>query len=344
MNPCSCAGINVTWACNASCKHCFYRRNPNLHKNTHKSLFDIITEMESAKARGCNRIVLIGEGEPMLHPDIEGIILAAKTLELYTNIITNGTLPISKYKTLFDRGLNHLQISAHATGFTLDEIMDYQGAAERQEELMDWLKENNLPFRTNTSLQQLNYKRLPETIDYLINKGSFHIALLGFLPHYEWKDHASEVAVHPAELRPFIEKATSLLLDAGKYFTIRYHPFCHLAPKYWKYIVNARYVLYDPFEWDYNHFNPSPQNVWPAALAMGENVAIQGAPCEECLLRLHCGGWNRFYAEAFKGADLRAIKEIPLDGFTAEIGLAGGLHVLNPANNLAGYCLEGKPV
>lgn len=343
MNPCNCAGINVTWACNVSCKHCFYRRNPNLHKPIHKPLRDILEEMISAKGRGINRIVLIGEGEPLLHPQIEAIIAAAKGFGLFSDIITNGTLPIAQYEKLFLIDLNHLQISAHSLGSGLDEIMEYKGAGIKQAKLLSWLSSTRMPFRTNTALQQLNYKMLPEIINYLIHKGAFHISLLGFLPHYEWKQYAAEVAVHPAALRLFIEAAAEELIASGVYFTIRYYPFCHLSPKYWKYIVNARYVLYDPWEWDYGHYNLNPAKVWLAALALGESTAIQGEPCERCGMRLHCGGWNRHYAETFKGADLISITDIPNE-YQLIKNIPGGLHDFNPANRLKGYCINGEVI
>jgi MoaA/NifB/PqqE/SkfB family radical SAM enzyme len=301
--------------------------------------------MELAKNRGINRIVLIGEGEPLLHPQIEAIIAAAKDLGLFSNIITNGTLPIAQYEKLFEIGLNHLQLSAHNLGSALDEIMETKGAGTKQAELLSWLSSSGLPFRTNTALQQLNYKTLPEITNYLIHKGAFHVALLGFLPHYEWKQYAAEVAVHPATLRPFIEAAAKVLIASGTYFTIRYHPFCQLSPEYWKYVVNARYVLYDPFEWDYGYYNPNYLEVWPAALAMGESVAVQEEPCTRCAMRLHCGGWNKYYAGAFLGADLKRIitGAIPNE-YWKLIPIHGGLHDLNPANRLKGYCVNGEAV
>lgn len=340
MNPCNCAGINVTWACNVSCKHCFYRRNPNLHKNIHRPLQEIIQEIRAARTRGIDRIVLIGEGEPTLHLKIDEIIMATTACGVKSNIITNGTMPIAKYAEFFKLGLNHLQISAHAIRDKLDTIMERQGVGAKQAELISWLKSAARPFRTNTSLQQLNYQDLPDIAEYLIEQGSFHVSLLGFLPHYEWKDHIQEIAVHPARLRPFIEQAADKLIASGTFFTIRYHPLCHLSPEYWKYVVNARYVLYDPWEWDYGQYNPSWEKVWPAALALGEGTAIHGEPCSKCRLRLHCGGWNRYYAQAFDGAGLEPIT----DDYAHITDIPGALHDMNPANNLKGYCVDGRPI
>lgn len=343
MNPCSCVGINTTWACNWSCKHCFYRRNEKLHTGEHHSFEEIMTQAAEGKRRGCNRIVLIGEGEPTLHPDIKRIISEATAMGMHSNVITNGSASISLYQELFDRGLNHLQISAHCAGPGLNDIAERDWAWGRQYELMKWLKEQKLPFRANIAMQQLNYRELAATASTLVAFGAFHVALLGFLPHYEWKEHADEVAVHPLHLRPYMEKAAEVLERSGTYFTIRYHPMCCISQRWWKYVTNARYVLFDPWEWDYGCYEPSWARVWPKALNMGESVAILGAPCSQCKLREHCGGWNRHYAAAFAGAGLRAVESVQ-SWWDRKIAAPGGLHAENPANALAGYCVDGKPV
>jgi MoaA/NifB/PqqE/SkfB family radical SAM enzyme len=278
----------------------------------------------------------------MLHPKIADIILAASALGLKSNIITNGTLPVEQYMELFCLGLNHIQISAHAIAGDLDTIMEHPSAGRKQADLMVAIKATKMPFRTNTAVQLLNYQHLSEIITYLINAGSFHISILGFLPHYEWRQYAMEVAVHPADLRPYIEAAADLLIESGRLFTIRYHPFCHLSPKYWKYVVNARYVLYDPWEWDYGHYSPDPRAVWSQALSLGDSVAIHGGPCISCQMKLHCGGWNKYYAETFQGAGLEAITTIPGE-YKAAIE-PGSLHDMNPANAKKGYCFNEEVV
>ena len=118
--------------------------------------------------------------------------------------------------------------------------------------------------------------------------------------------------------------------DAGQLFTIRYHPFCHLDPKYWKYVTNARYVIFDPFEWEYGNMGKSESEFLQAAIEMGESVGIQGEPCNKCNARIHCGGWNRHYAAGFNGADLKPIED--------EISqVLGFYHDQNPANHNKGY-------
>lgn len=302
---------------------------------------EILTEAALGKMRGCDRVVLIGQGEPMMHPGIEEIIEGVAELGMFSNVITNGTLSVSSYMKLFDVGLDHLQLSVHGLGHVLDEVSEMPHANARQEALLSWLHKTGKPFRTNTTLQQLNYRGLPQIAEYMCVLGAFHVALLGFLPHYEWHEHVDEVAVHPALLRPYIEHAAAILEEHGKLFTIRYHPFCHLSPRWWKYVVNARYVLFDPWEWDYGYYHENPAFVWRHAQEIGESTAIQGAPCVECVMRRHCGGWNRTYAAAFGGADLFPIKRVPFE-YDHVCQRDGGLHDMNPANAHCGHVGEGK--
>jgi hypothetical protein len=252
------------------------------------------------------------------------------------SMITNGTCGIDRYKEAFDHGLNHLHISVHGTGDTLNTIAAVPGAASAQQRLLEWLKGSEKPWRSNTTLQLANYRELPNIVQHIIDHGAFHVVLLGFLPHYDWEkpENMRKVAVHPGELRPYIEQAAQLVLDAKKFLTIRYHPMCHLSPEYRKYVVNARYVLYDPWEWDYGTAGMSDTDHWMAAMQMGNSVAIQEAPCRKCALYTHCGGWNKTYAHGFDGANLTMI---PMDLTHAEMNYPGALHDQNPANAEKGW-------
>lgn len=332
MKPCSRVGVNLTKKCNWSCKHCFYRYAPDFNTPYDKPLVEVTKELDKAKARGCNHAVAVGWGEPGLYKELVPWIQYATSIGMTSSIITNGTLPVSLYDGMYKAGLDHLHMSCHAVGPLLDHIAEKAESDKRQMATKEWLAQNNLPWRANITLQSHNYKELPAIAENLIANKCYHIVLLGFLPHYEWGNRVTEIAVHPAELRPYIEKTLDIILSAGVYTTLRYHPFCHLDAKYWKYVVNARYVLFDPWEWDYDAHNSNIEKVWQAAVAMGNSVSIQTPPCSECDLQMHCGGWNRVYAGAFKGANLTAVK-----GLSAAEKVRGYYHDQNPVNLLKGW-------
>lgn len=341
LKQCSRVGLNVTKRCNWECQTCFYRWKEDFNTKWDLSYNDLRAEIRSAKMRGCDHTVAVGFGEVTFYPLIDEMVIYSKMLGMWSSIITNGSAGVPKYEHLFDIGLNHLHISAHGhDAQTLDAISGRDGAAKKQHELLDWLNINRLPFRTNATLQKMNYKQLPQIINHAIEHGAFHAVLLGFLPHYEWGSRMNEVAVPPAELQPFIEESLDLALQAGVLTTLRYHPLCCLRPDLWPYVTNARYVLYDPWEWDYGCRGIDEPQFRTAALNMGDSVAIQGEPCCNCAVRMQCGGWNRCYADGTGYAGLAPVtKEAVADaGYDPDCteNEFGYFFSLNPTNHRSG--------
>lgn len=339
MKPCTRVGLDLTKRCSWRCSHCFYRWAKDFNTNYDKPIDELKAEVSDAFARGCDHAVAVGWGETSLYKHMIEYLEFCNVLGMTTSIITNGCAPTSKYQTFFDAGLDHLHLSVHGLGETLDRIAGVPTASRMQGVTMKWLRDNKLPWRANMTLQQLNYKTAPTVARHCIEHDVFHFVLLGFLPHYEWcGKNLKETIVHPGELRPYLESAIEQCINAGVYCTLRYHPFCHMKPDYWRFITNARYVLFDPWEWDYDHCGEAPAELWRSALSMGDSVAIKGSPCSECAVQMHCGGWNSIYANAFDGADLKPIKECDVP--RESLNKIGYFHDLNPANALKGFIRE----
>lgn len=337
MKPCTKVGLEFTRNCRASCSHCFWRFRgmpsaPTLQQSKAK--------IDQSYAGGLDHVVLVGYGEPSLAEETVELLQYAHSKGMASSMITLGNTGLRRFQQFVRLGVDHFHISSHGLGDTVDEIVKQRGTFRKQAELKEWLRLEEVPFRTNAAMQQANYRELPYLAEYEIEHGTLHFVFLGFLPHGEWslsayRENLLEVAVHPAHLRPYIEDGAEVLLDDGVYFTIRYHPLCHLAPKYWPYVVNARYCQFDPWEWNYQLQAHDPARLWEYAKSLGESVAIQGRPCSDCLARRHCGGWNRTYAAAFDGADLKPIRDVP-DQYRDVWLQDGGLHDLNPANHHSG--------
>lgn len=347
MKPCRRVGLDITWRCNERCAHCFYRFGGNefgqLGTPYDVPLPELLAKVDKGRSRGLNHVVFEGWGEPALLPYLDKLLLACRDRGMTTSMITNGTIissgsnPFRRYEQCYrEWSLDHLHISSHGFGDTLDAITQLKGAGEKQLRLKKWLKAEGLPFRTNCTLQSANYQQLPDIIAQDAELGSFHLNLLGFLPHYEWADpnKTREVAVAPSKLRPYIEKACRYLKHNNHLFTIRYHPLCHLDQEFWPYVVNARYVLYDPFEWSYSLQADDLPALWEDAKRLGDSVAVKGEPCKSCIARNHCGGYNGRNVSA-TGDSLRAITTVPAE-YRAVWNDNGGLHDLNPVNHLDG--------
>ena len=109
MKQCKRYGIDLSWRCNWNCKTCFYHFDDRLHQQIDKSEEDIKKEIDSAVNRGCNHIVVVGQGEPTLAPTIKKTIWYCKQINITSSIITNGTADIQFYQELYVRKI-HLGI------------------------------------------------------------------------------------------------------------------------------------------------------------------------------------------------------------------------------------------
>lgn len=302
---------------------------------------EVTDKIDRAALGGLDHAVMVGYGEPSLEKNLPTILDYCNGHGMATSLITNGATGLSRFQELFSAGIDHLHISSHGLHDTLDEIVGVPGAFSKQAELKEWLAANDKPFRTNVTMQERNYRQLPELVDWETSHKVFHFVLLGFLPHYEWAGHVTEVAVHPATLRPYIEEAARKLLESGTLFTIRYHPLCHLSEEFWPYVVNARYVFFDPWEWNYELQAHDVQALWKASQACGNSVACK-TPCSQCSAFRHCGGWNMKCAAAFNGAGLTPIVDPPTQ-YKDVWNQDGGLHDLNPANAHSGTIRSLNP-
>jgi MoaA/NifB/PqqE/SkfB family radical SAM enzyme len=346
-NPCRTVGLDVTWRCNWNCTHCYYRHNDNLHTNQDVPLEQLLAKVDKGKAGGLRNVVLEGWGEPMLYPQLMGLLLACRERGMKTSIITNGAVKLDMYKKCYlEWGLDHLLISSHGQGEVLDNIAERREAFNKQLRLKQWLHDEGLPFRTNFVLMESNYRNCPDTVKQDVELGSFHVNLIGFQAHYEWSNAAASkgesytVAVDPAKLRPYIEQAGEIAVEAGRLFTIRYHPMCHLSPKWWPHIVNAKYVFFDPWEWNYSLQCLDIEQLKMASFRMGASVAGR-QECNNCIALRHCGGWNRNTA-LVSHAELLPIVTPPQE-YQSVWWEDGGLHTLNPANSYDGVVPRSVP-
>lgn len=88
--------LDITERCNLNCSHCAisensYRKRANELQRNEISFTDICRIIDKARQLGCRDIV-IGGGEPFLHPDIFKILEIIARNKMHCAILTNGTL------------------------------------------------------------------------------------------------------------------------------------------------------------------------------------------------------------------------------------------------------------
>ena len=331
MIPCTRVGADVTRLCSWTCRQCFYLREPEFKKNINAPLEQVKSTILRGQQGGLTQALLTGWGEPSLYPQVMDVLDFCNQRGMTFSMITNGATGLARFQRLFEAGMDHLMVSAHAVGDLLDEIVQTPGAFGKQSELTTWMKRAGMPYCVNIAIQQLNYQHLAEIADYEAEMGAFHVSLLGIIPHYSWHNHAHEIAVHPTRLAPHIEEAADVLLARKTPFTIRYAPLCTLRPFYWKYVMMPRFVFFAPLEWVYPLQNKDVAALWRDSAACGAAVACT-EPCNRCLAWRHCGGQNRVLVQVFPDS-IHPITEVPAE-YADVWNIEGGIFSQNPANSM----------
>ena len=114
--------IDVTRRCNMACRGCQHHssitRKP-LHENYSVDFIslDIIDKLCcELPTLDTHEVFLVGQGEPLFHPEIEKIITTLKRARCLVHSFTNGTLiDDDKAEMLMRSGLDVLRISLWAT-------------------------------------------------------------------------------------------------------------------------------------------------------------------------------------------------------------------------------------
>ena len=153
----------LTYKCPLRCVYC---SNP-LEYGRHEDGLDTaawLRVFREAEALGVVQLNLSG-GEPLVRKDLEALIEGARTLDLYTNLITGG-IPLTRdrLRRLRDLGLDNVQLSIQdARGPASDRIAGLE-TFERKLEVGRWVKELGLPLTVNTVLHRENLGRVAEIV------------------------------------------------------------------------------------------------------------------------------------------------------------------------------------
>ena len=117
-------------------------------------------------------------GEPLARKDLEALVVRARELELYSNLVTSG-VPLTKDRLagLVERGLDHVQVSIQSSRpERADEIAGY-AAQPHKIEVMRWVKELGLPLTMNVVLHRQNLDEIDELVALAEDVGANRLEL-----------------------------------------------------------------------------------------------------------------------------------------------------------------------
>jgi pyrroloquinoline quinone biosynthesis protein E len=175
----------LTYRCPLQCPYC---SNPLAMNRAERELTTAEWQkvMRQAGELGVLQIHLSG-GEPTVRQDLEQILEAAVTANLYTNLITSGvTLTRDRLARLADLGLDHVQLSIQDVDpANAERISGYKGGSEKKREVARWVKDLGLPLTINAVVHRHNIESLPGIIDYAVEVGAGRLEV-AHTQYYAW--------------------------------------------------------------------------------------------------------------------------------------------------------------
>jgi MoaA/NifB/PqqE/SkfB family radical SAM enzyme len=217
--------VDVTRRCNLRCSGCRYH-SPymNFPSPTDQTIHDISFYQfkklcEELKTMGTNSIVLMGEGEPFLHPRLFDMISVAKGIKNKVIMFTNGTfLDESRIQSLIDSRLDILMVSLWASSSEAYKL-NYPGTSpDNFVKTVNGLKllsrfkteqKSKIPFVVlHHPINHHNFQKIDELIDLALNTGCNAISFSAFFPS---QGELTSLALSPEE-----EKFVFLSLNNAK--------------------------------------------------------------------------------------------------------------------------------
>lgn len=152
----------LTYRCPLACAYC---SNPVTYAG--QTALDTTTWrriIREAEALGVVQLNLTG-GEPLLRGDLEDLIVEARAVDLYVNLITSG-IPLSRNRLvrLRDCGLDSVQLSLQAARREEGDRLAGEAAYDRKLQAARWVGEAGLPLTLNVVLHRANLHQTGDII------------------------------------------------------------------------------------------------------------------------------------------------------------------------------------
>jgi len=166
----------LTYRCPLRCLYCsnpldFYRARNELSTGQWRLTLSQAAEL------GVVQLHLSG-GEPLLRPDLPELVRHARSLDLYTNLITSGTLlDEDRLRKLRESGLDHIQLSIQGSDPANAELVAGTRSHESKLETARMVRKLEIPLTLNVVLHRLNIGHVRELIALAAELGAQRLEL-----------------------------------------------------------------------------------------------------------------------------------------------------------------------
>ena len=169
--------------------HCPYCSNPvDIGADTYRHELQTehwVRAFHEAQRLGVLQLALTG-GEPMLRRDLAELCAAARDADLYSSLITAGTLfTRERAEALKEAGLDHVQISIQSPNAQDNDRIAGNRSFQKKIAAARLAKELDFPLTINCVLHRQNLDRIEEVLELALELGAQRLELAN-TQYYGW--------------------------------------------------------------------------------------------------------------------------------------------------------------
>jgi pyrroloquinoline quinone biosynthesis protein E len=167
--------------------HCPYCSNPLelMRADTELTTDEWKRVFSEARSLGVLQLGLSG-GEPLLRKDLEDLAAHARSVGLYSTLVTSGLgLTRSRAERLKEIGLEHIQISIQDSDPEVAERIAGVRSVRHKQAAAQLVRELGFAFTVNVVLHRANLDRIEEIIDMAADLGADRVELAN-TQYYGW--------------------------------------------------------------------------------------------------------------------------------------------------------------
>jgi len=158
--------------------------------------------------------VHLSGGEPTARPDLDRIVAHCRAVGLYTNLITSGIgRAQSKLQSLYDAGLDHVQLSVQAARSDIaDQIGGLNGGHSKKLLFAEQVVALGMPLTLNAVIHRGNITDVEELIELAVALGAKRLEI-AHTQYYGWA-YLNRAALMPD--RADVDRSIAVVEDARR--------------------------------------------------------------------------------------------------------------------------------
>jgi len=189
----------VTYRCPLHCAFCYNPTDYDKHTQNELTTEQWIQALRDARKMGAIQLGISG-GEPLLRDDIEDIVVEARKLGYYSNLITSGVgLTEKRIQAFKDGGLDHIQLSMHDITEEINNFITDTKTFELKKKVAAMIKAHGYPMVLNVVIHRYNIGHMKEILEMAEALGADYIELAN-TQYYGWS------LVNRSQLMPLKEQ------------------------------------------------------------------------------------------------------------------------------------------